>query len=533
MRVVAALELGGKEVVGALAQSLEADEEALQVQALRVLARLGPAEAIGLVAAKILQGGAVRQHAAQVLAMAGTAAVPPLTRLYARADYHGKRAIASTLAEIGGPPAFQFLLAALPPEDLDMIKHHTGCLRAVLGGMSPAGRLQATRQLRAFLGAKSTLRNPHAVIAGLILLGGIADPRAAAEAEALLLRYLDRRQPEPVRRNAAVSLARLAVPAARAEALVRRLMPFLCEPDWAPMPQNLLPLLQKLELSPAAAAKLVPLLGRSPHAPVQAHVLERLRGLDKPAVARAVLPFLASPHPRLREAAEAALRTMPSGIDDVFALMLTARDAETARRIDLVLRAYPEGMRRRYAARAAERVLALHEKGDGRAQALLEFVRGTDPGALQKRVAARLAALAGGSSPKRRVERLRLLRLLADHDLLGAEQRYAYALLLLQQSARDLGREARAADQSLRLLAGLARQDGAKLVRGLLAERSLGAEDYYYLGFHWVESGDDLALLGAALLAHVAKRHPRHRLGRAAARKMELQGRQPAARGEV
>src|SRR5262249_50792956 len=91
MRVVAALELDSKAVIEALAASLEDDDEAVQVQALRALAQLGPAPALQWVAPKILAAGAVRQEAMRVLTLAGPASVPALRKLYPSADLHGKR----------------------------------------------------------------------------------------------------------------------------------------------------------------------------------------------------------------------------------------------------------------------------------------------------------------------------------------------------------------------------------------------------------------------------------------------------------
>jgi hypothetical protein len=522
MRVVAALEMQSKPVLQAIAASLDSTEEAVQVQALRALAQLGPAEALPLVAPKLLESGAVRQQASQVLALAGAAAVPALKKLWAGADYHGRRAIASTLGSIGGLPSFQLLVRSMPPEDLEMIKHLTGCSRQVLDALPPAGRVAAARELRTFLRDRNTLKNPHATIAGLILLGGMSEPKAVEEAQTLLLQYLDRKQPEAVRRNAAVSLARLPIGAKRGALLLPKLLPLLEEAEWSPAVQNILPLVQKLELDPVGTAKLLPLLRRSPHVAVQAHVLERLRGQDKPALAKEVVAFLASPHPRLRETAEAALKSMPSASDPLLETWLQGGDADLGRRIDAILRAQPEAVRKRCAARAVERLLALHEKGDARWQTYLEFVRATDPAVLQKRAALRLKTLRQSGAVKSREAAASLYRMLWDLNLMNAEQRYDYALLLLGTSKRDVGKEARAADPTLRVLGALAKADGAKLLKALVGERALGAEEYYYLGFHWSESGEEVRPLGRALLQHVVERYPRHKLRRAAQHKLDL-----------
>jgi len=533
MRVVAALELSSKTVIESLADALESDDEALQVQALRGLAQLGPADALQWVAPKILATGAVRQEAARVLALSGAAAVPPLRKLYAQADHHGKRAIVTTIAGIGGVPSLQFLLRAIPAADLEFIKHLTACARQVIEALPPAGRSGAAREVRAFLRDKATLRNPHAVISGLILLGGMSEPKAVEEARALLFQYLDRKQPEPVRRNAAVSLARLPLPAARAATLLPALVPFLCEAEWVPVVQNLLPVLQRIELKPAAAAGLLPLLRKSPHAAVHEHVLERLRGQDTLPVAKEVLPLLGSTHPRLRDAAEAVLKTMPSAGDAVLALWMQTPDADVARRADAILRTLPEPVRKKCAARAVVQLVDRYEKADPRWQVFLNFVRGTDPVALQKLVEKRLAVLRKSTSVKRFDAMEKLLQLLWDQNLMSPAGRHEYGLLLLRRSRKEPAREARAADPALRVLSGIARHEGAKLAVALGKERALGAEELYYLGFHWSEGAEDVRPVGRALLQLVVQKYPRHKLRKPAQHKIELLDRLNAAPAAV
>lgn len=528
-RVVTALDMKSKTVIRALGSCLESDVEAVQVQALHALAQLGPADAVDLVAPMLLEPGAVRQHAARVLALGGSAAVARLKRLYPKADHHGRRAIVSTMTEIGGRPSFEFLLRCMPDEDLEMVKQLTAGARAVLSRLPSASRLTAVRALRTFLRDRKTQRNPHAVIGGLILLGGVPDPKAADEARKMLLGYLERKQPEAVRRNAAISISRLPVAAKQAEALVPKLVTLLSEKEWNPVPQNVLPLLQRLDLTAKAAPKLLPLLTKSPHATVHLHVLTRLHGVDSAPIVNAVLPFLSAEHPRLREAAEAALKTMPSAIDTLFTLLVRSSDSDVTHRAQWILRSYPEEARKRYAKRAADQALKLHEAGDARARLFVDFVCGVEPMTLQKRIGSRVQTLKRGSSRTRWERIAALLKLLADRNLLTAEQRYEYGLVLLRGSRKDVRRDARTTDPSLRVLSGLARQDGAKLVKRLVKERGLGADDYYYVGFHWSESGDDMRGLGHRILEHVVDHYPRHKLRRAAKQKLDLLERHGAA----
>lgn len=522
MRVVTALEMRQKTVLDAFRDSLESENEALKVQALQGLAQLGPAAAVEMVAPMLLEPGVVRQQAARVLSLGGSASVPALRKLYGKADHHGKRAIASTLAEIGGTPAFDFLLRALPGEELEMAKHLTQCLRTVLQRLGGASRLTAIRSLRKFLREPKTRKSPHAVIGALMLLGNVTDPKSVEEARRLLMEFLAPKLPEPVRRNAAISLARLPVPAKGGEALLAKLMPLLCEKEWSPVPQNLLPMLQRLEFSPTAAMKLLPLLSRCPHDAVRIHVLERLRGIDKPAVQRAVLPFLTAEHPRLREATESALKTMPSAIDALFTVLQSRPDGDVTQRVQWILRAFPETSRKKYARRAADMAVVLHEKGEASAAVFVDFACGADPGALQKRVLARIDTVRRGSARDRWSRVAALYGMLDERNLLPAEQRVRHGLALLRGSKKDVRPESRHADPALLVLARAARHDGQALVRDMLAEKSLGAEDYFYVGFHLAEGGEESRSQGMALLQQVVSRYPRHKLRRAAEQKLTL-----------
>jgi hypothetical protein len=268
--------------------------------------------------------------------------------------------------------------------------------------------------------------------------------------------------------------------------------------------------------------KLLPLLRKSPHLAVRIHVLGRLHGMDRLPVIKEVLPFLSAENSRLRDAAEATLKTMPSGIDALFDLLLREADPDIVRRIQWILRAHPEKSRLRYVPQAADRLLAMLDKGEGRLDPLLDFICSTDATILQKKVNTRLKSLKK-SSARNRWERMgNLLRLLADRKLLTPEQRYEYALLLLRDSKKDVKRESRGADPSLRMFGALVSQDGAKLIKTLKRERALGAEDFYYLGFHFSEGMEGTRPLGAALLGHVVDRYPRHKLKKPARQKLDL-----------
>jgi hypothetical protein len=206
----------------------------------------------------------------------------------------------------------------------------------------------------------------------------------------------------------------------------------------------------------------------------------------------------------------------------LFDLMAKTKDADVARRVQWILRAYPENIRKAYAPRAAERFLKLHEKQDSMQQTFLDFVASTDAAVLHKKAAATVAKLKRGTARNRWDRIGGLLGALAEKQVLAPELRYDYALALLRHSKKDVKPEVRSADGALRVLSGLARQDGAKLVRALTRDATLGADDHYYIGFHWSEEGPELRPHAQALLQHVVKTYPRHKLQKSAKQKLEL-----------
>jgi hypothetical protein len=209
-------------------------------------------------------------------------------------------------------------------------------------------------------------------------------------------------------------------------------------------------------------------------------------------------------------------------MDSLFDLLLHEADADIVRRIQWILRAQPEKSRLKYVPKAVDRLLTMVDKGEGRLDPLLDFVCATDATILQKKATTRLKSLKKSAARNRWDRMGNLLRMLSERKLLTAEQRYEYALLLLRDSKKDVKRESRGADPSLRMLGALVSSDGAKLIKSLKRETALGAEDYYYLGFHFSEGMEATRPHGAALLAHVVERYPRHKLKKTARQKLDL-----------
>jgi hypothetical protein len=525
VQVITEVGVSSKQVTQALARCLREPHENLRIAALRGLARLGAQDVSHVVVPLLLSSGPLREQAMAVIAAIGPSVIPQLTGLYTQADFHGKRAIITALARVGGKAALSFLLKILPGEPFEIQKHLTLSVCEALDRTAPASQAPIFSLVIRTLRGKVALKNPQILITGAILLGHFRGHALAARARRDLKLLAERKHPPEVRRHALVSFNRL-IPE-------HKLMPqdeaflykMLCEEDWHNVAQHALTGFQRLDLPKQRLSKLVDLLNRSPHFSVHIHVFERLQTIDRTEVAEAILPFLSDPRFRVREAAEAALRKMPSAIESLFSVLMRADDLEVTQRINSILRDFPQETRKKYLDRACGRLLGLFDHNDPHYRSFLDFVRSVDPEPLRKRIYEKARSLKAGRSPEKWERIAQYLQLLWDNHLITAEGRYLLGVAHVRTSGKDLAPAARRANLGLQVLRSLIYDDYAGLAKKLAADRDLTPEDFYYLGFHFSESGDDMRPFATAMLEHVVKKYPKVKVAAAATQKLELAAR--------
>ena len=162
------------------------------------------------------------------------------------------------------------------------------------------------------------------------------------------------------------------------------------------------------------------------------------------------------------------------------------------------------------------------QKDDPLAGPTLRLGRGLDPKRFYKE------ALKSAQSLKRarRYDKLaECLRMASQTDFADDDLRFDLAVAELKLSPHDGGRAARAADPALDLLTRLLERPKFPLLQRLRKEKArLGAEELFYVGFHFSELDDTLREFGGDVLGLLIKRSPRTKYGRAARNKLKLQG---------
>jgi hypothetical protein len=171
--------------------------------------------------------------------------------------------------------------------------------------------------------------------------------------------------------------------------------------------------------------------------------------------------------------------------------------------------ALDKASRRRLATKAASAIKA----GKPVAEALLYVLRQGDVEAANRllRSAAETAMRA-----KRWEEAVARFRGLMAATSIDDATRYALSVCNLKASSKDLAAHLRREDHALRGFQGLLRSRDFNLVERLQVDKSLDADDLYYLGFHFNEQMGPEREFGDVLLKHVARKWPRTKAGKAA-----------------
>lgn len=521
-QVFSELGISSKPVIKALGNCLREPYEPIQLAALKGLARLGAADVAHLVVPMILKGGEVREHVLAVIAAIGPSAVPQLRDLYDEADFNGRRAIITSLSTLNGKPAIEFMLKKLGEESFEQQQHLLARLAEAINAMMPAQQTPVFPLVQKLLRGKPDPSSPYLHISGLILLGCFRGKSLAGRARKILRNYSDPKHLPEIRRFALVSLYRQSDELKATPEFLRFLQKCLCDPDWENVAQHALTGFKKLDLNSKDCLKLVQLLNNSPHFTVHIHVFERLEGINRPEIASAIVPFLSDSRFRVREAAEAALRQIASGIESLFKTLVDSEDLEVTQRVNAILQEFPQKTRLKYLDRAVKRLLLLFERNDARYRSFLEFVKGVDPEPFRKKVHDKVLKLKNGGSRDKWSRISIYMQLLWDNHMITSEGRYHFAIALVRQSMRNLDPASRRSDLGLRVLRALIYDSYEDLVEKIIADKQVKPEDFYYLGFHFAEESEQMGEFGIRMLQHLVETFPRNKISQQAEHKLKL-----------
>lgn len=515
-RVLGELGPSSGEVRACLAKHLSTQNLTLKHYLLSALERLPGREALPYLFPILKEGGKVQERAIGIIASCGPAAVAAGKKLFASADEELKKLLVRIFGALGTEEGCGFLVGCIPDAGPELRRNICLALREAMGKLSAGGRKLLLRKVDALLASPRAKASPEISAAGVMLLGCAAEPSEIAK----LLRAAAPEQPHAVREQALIALGRIDIPPARAREVVAALVPALKDGDYANIARHALAVLQRTGLPGAAAARLEEQL-RGAHSAVRSFVLSRMSAVGSKENIGRLLAHLGSGSFDERRAAQEALARIPAAAPQILAELDAARDYEAGMRLVSILRSLGAKPGAAEKARLFDRMEKLRASGDERSAVYAAALTVVDPAFLAAKT---LGVVKRLKRAKAFAEADALFGALARHAPLTDELKFERAVVKLRRGLPDLASSQRDDDESLRLIAELARSASFPLLKRLKAEKSLGPEELYHVGFHFAEKLFAQRDFGVALLTHIVKKAPRSKIGLAAKRKLELVG---------
>jgi len=488
-------ELRSKEsaVVRALASSMRRSP-VLARFAVDALAKIGTDDAWQTVAHGLLEGEAIAEHVAHLLADAGAVVQPVLVTLYTEAPLEQRVRILGILAKsLRKDSLAPFVQALMTPELTDH------ALRLLL---QAADRFDAGMQkvLRESLLRQLGQPMPDACVGNALQAWSRLDP---AEAKGVLVRYLDAEHSLVVRAAALRALRGMKLSAGT----VRSLIDLLEDPAQRELHVPAQELLAELPELPEGLLPVCKRLLASREPEQRLFALQMLRTTGGAEMAKLCLKLLSHSEERFRHAARECLGHNKAAVEPLMRLISTTKDpalANTAAQVLIALREHLTSKLLRAISEKAVRSLA-HNTRQG--DLLLDVVLAAG-GA--KDVAALIDSAVRLRRARRHAEALHLLARLVAHPLGETEGRYQLAITKL---AVDMMRRPTAAEAdhaapgnaTMGFFAVLVRS-GFPLAERLRKEPSMTPDALLRLAQHFRDAVGPEQRFGTELLQHLAAR---------------------------
>jgi hypothetical protein len=350
------------------------------------------------------------------------------------------------------------------------------------------------------------------------LLGYYRDPKLVAT----LLPYAGPKRPAEIRFAAFAGLRRPLTASRGAAAAIKALLTYADDEDEriARAAVETLRTVKQSALDPPALIA----LARGRHAEVRRFAVSTLGASGNAKAATVLLEHLSGNDPATREVAARGLADLAGNSATLIAaLERLIDDPPGLERLCNLLRAHVGKMDAKARGRLSELAIGALEEEKPAAEPLLALARLAEPA----QYAAALGELAlQHKRAGRPQEAFSLLTRVDEAGLLDDDGRFAAFISGLQAmtTKKDLGRAARTTDPVLRQAVALLSQ-GYPLAKKLVKDKSISADDLFFVGFNFAESSDeDEREFGGDLLGHLVSKSPRSKLGRSAKNKMRLVG---------
>jgi HEAT repeat protein len=454
----------------------------------------------------------VRRRAVALLVPHGAAAVSAGRKLLADAPRRRLTAIIELCAQVRSAAALDTLFELMEGDDFDSNRAACDALIAVVPTLSERERADLFRRAEALAaGAKG---HRTRLVAAAKLLGALGDTKARKT----LFAMLHEREPHVVHTHALAALGQCLRGKPLSEREIEALLPLLAHDDEAGVIRPAVRLLEDQSFDRAYLARLNQ-LAESPQPIVKRFAVGKLGGFESGGVVKTLIGYLTDDSYARRDQAIATLKTLPAARLPLMKELVACDDERKAWTIADIVLLHERGWKRdTLTALWARLEKALEQREDRLYAALHHVLTALDADWLRTQIAARADKLRKG---KRFADSARWLTLLRDTPAWDDETRYAFALTTLKSHRHPLGSAARPRDPALETFRALA-GSAFPLAERLRKDRVVEPEDAYYVAFALAEQRGEARDAATEILEHLADKHGRTKVGKAAKNKLQL-----------
>lgn len=454
----------------------------------------------------------VRQRAVAILVPHGVAAVAAGRRLLKQAPRRRLLALIDLFARVRTSAALDLLFEQMESDDLDTNRAACDAVIATLPALSDKERADLFRRAEGL--ARDAKGHRTRLVAAAKLLGAIADPKARKT----LFAMLHAREPQIVRTHGLSALVQCLRGKSLTAGEIESLLPLLDDEDETGILRPTVRLLEDQTLDRAHLPRLNQLAER-PQPVVKRFAVQKLGNFDSGAVVKTLIGYLTDDSYARRDQATATLKTLPAARLPLMKELLASDDERKTWTIADIVLLHDRSWKRDTLVALWDKLVKTLEQREDRLYAALHHVLNTlDPAWLHDQIRERADRL---RKNKKFSDSARWLALLKDSPAWDDEARYGFGLATLKTHKHPLGAPLRRQDAALdtfRALAGSA----FPLAERLRRERVLEAEDLYYVAFNLAEERGENRAVAADLLEHLADKHGRTKVGKAAKNKLAL-----------
>ena len=454
----------------------------------------------------------VQERLVRLLIGVGQAAVQPLLQGAPAAARVWQLNAARVLCAVRGKSALKGLLQMLLSGTDEFNKAVCDLMTPVIRELEPKEQELLYGEVEALATSLVVKQQRPAAVSAMRLLGQMGRPQARR----WLFKFIGPEQPAILRAHALVALLRCLREQDLRKDEYAKLFPILEEGEFSEAMRLALELLDAHEL-PDDSRTLLSRLMQSPHGDVQKFALRKMGDFSTPATVRTLVEQLGDPDYRRRDVAASSLRKIPEARTALIKELVACDDASKAWSIAELLPSFEGKWRQDTLDALWKRAQSAVDAEERIQAAFLHVLKQADGDYAYEQLAANGARLVKAKKYK---EAAAFLTPLKEFPNFKPENKFHLALAQLKLHSHTIASHRQ--HPAVELFTDLYRNSAYPLFEALKKERSLTPEEIFALGFSLVERPGDERTVGKELLAHLANKFPRNKIGKSAKNKLKL-----------